>query len=105
MNDNKITEINTHTFSFGEAIDRLKNSEKVARKGWNGKGMFIFLAICTDICTDADIESIMHPDPEIDTPLIQTNPSIIMKTADNHLTVGWVPSQVDMLAEDWVVIK
>ena len=30
-------------FSFGTAIAQLKSGYRVARKGWNGKGMFVFL--------------------------------------------------------------
>ena len=30
--------------NFGKAIEAMKKGEKVARKGWNGKGMFLFLA-------------------------------------------------------------
>lgn len=29
--------------TFGEAIEALKNGKKVARSGWNGKGMFLTL--------------------------------------------------------------
>lgn len=32
-------------------------------------------------------------------------PSIVMKTADDKLCVGWLASQTDMLAEDWVFVK
>ena len=28
---------------FGKAIEALKAGKKVAREGWNGKGMFLFL--------------------------------------------------------------
>ena len=28
---------------FGQAIKALKDGKKVARKGWNGKGMFLWL--------------------------------------------------------------
>ena len=27
---------------FGTAIDAMKDKRKVARKGWNGKGMFLY---------------------------------------------------------------
>ena len=27
--------------NFGQAIEKLKEGKKVARKGWNGKGMWI----------------------------------------------------------------
>ena len=29
--------------NFGKAIENLKNGYKVARKGWNGKGMHLVL--------------------------------------------------------------
>ena len=30
-------------YTFGEAIEALKQGKKVARKGWNGKGMYLWL--------------------------------------------------------------
>lgn len=30
--------------NFGQAIEALKEGKKVARTGWNGKGMYIYLA-------------------------------------------------------------
>lgn len=91
--------LDVHTFTFGEAIRRLKAGQKVARKGWNGKGMFLFFAKSTDIETKADLTSCenMHGDLVL--------PSIVMKTADNHFCVGWLASQTDILAEDWVVVE
>jgi Protein of unknown function (DUF2829) len=29
--------------NFGQALEALKQGKKVARRGWNGKGMFIYL--------------------------------------------------------------
>lgn len=85
--------------TFGIALELLKKGCKVAREGWNGKGMFLFLAKSTDIETEADLTSCenMHGDLVL--------PTIVMKTADNHFCVGWLASQTDMLAEDWVVVK
>ena len=81
-----------NTFSFGEAIKYIKRGMKVARKGWNGKGMFL-----------------EYVDPYMNRQfqLIETNPAgtflpwIGIKTADNGF-VPWIASQTDMLAEDWV---
>lgn len=28
--------------NFGKALEELKNGNKIAREGWNGKGMYIF---------------------------------------------------------------
>lgn len=81
------------TFSFGEAIKYLKRGMKVARKGWNGKGMYLFLADGEDLTSclsSGDFEC---------------TSSVCMKTAQNNICVGWLASQADMLAEDWVFAK
>lgn len=85
-----------NTFSFGEAIKYIKRGMKVARKGWNGKGMFLFLAKSTNVETDADLSCCKYLTGDL------VLPSIVMKTADNHFCIGWLASQTDMLAEDWV---
>lgn len=70
--------------TFGEALAYLKDDERVARKGWNGKGMWLML---------------QRPDANSKMSL----PYIYMKTADDHL-VPWLASQTDLLAEDWVLV-
>lgn len=70
--------------TFGLAIEAMKKGMKVARSGWNGKGMWIAL---------------QEPYPDTDCDL----PYIYIKTADNHV-VPWLASQTDMLAEDWVIV-
>ena len=70
--------------NFGEAISELKKGNKVTRKGWNGKNMWLELQV-------PDAHSKM------------TLPYIYMKTADNN-KVPWLASQTDMLSEDWEVI-
>lgn len=81
------------TFSFGEAIKYLKRGLKVARKGWNGKGMYLFLA---------DGEDLTSCISSVD---LKCTSSVCMKTAQNNICVGWLASQADMLAEDWVFVK
>ena len=72
--------------NFGKAIEELKNEKKVAREGWNGKGMWLVL---------------VTPTIEIEYPV---QPVICMKTADNKLQPGWLASQADILADDWNVV-
>lgn len=81
--------------NFGHALELIKRGEKVARKGWNGKGMFLFIA------TGKEFESENFGDklPEI------INDVICMKTAQNTICIGWLASQTDMLAEDWELIN
>lgn len=85
---------------FGTAIDAMKDKRKVARKGWNGKGMFLYYvpagayAPCTDIA-----KSIVNEDG-----LVEYGAYIAMKTAQGNV-VPWLASQTDMLAEDWMIVE
>ena len=89
---------------FGSAINLLKNGYKVARRGWNGKGMFLWLKptaiIESEWCKDPVLKSI------VDAAGGQTEAlgTICMKTADGKVLTGWLASQTDMLAEDWMVL-
>jgi hypothetical protein len=80
--------------NFGEAIASLKEGKKVARKGWNGKGIFIELQV-------PDAHSKMtHPYIFIDTTGLQTNNPDAPKDR-----VPWLASQTDMLSEDWQIVQ
>ena len=70
--------------TFGHALHDLKLGAKVARVGWNGKGMWLELQV-------PDAHSKM------------TLPYIYMRTAQGDL-VPWLASQTDLLSEDWVLI-
>jgi hypothetical protein len=77
--------------NFGQAIELLKCGKKVARKGWNGKGIFLELQ-------DPDEHSKMtHPYIYIDTTGLETENEYAPKNR-----VPWLASQTDMLSEDWV---
>lgn len=78
---------------FGMAIAAMKLGNKVARKGWNGKGMWLML-VPADL---ADKVAFQYA-------ALDALPWIGMKTADDKF-VPWLASQTDMLAEDWVVIE
>lgn len=85
--------------SFGDAIVYLKQGFKVARKGWNGKGMFIFLvAGSTFKVNRPPLLGIYEEGTEI-----TYQPHIDMKTADDRV-VPWMASQSDMLDTDWEVL-
>lgn len=67
--------------NFGWALAVLERGGRVAREGWNGKGMWLAL---------------QTPDPYSK----MTRPYIYMKTVNDDL-VPWVASQSDLLADDW----
>lgn len=91
--------------TFGEAIEALKQGKKVAREGWNGKGMFLWLkpatTIKSDWCKDPILKSIVDANGG-ETEALGT---ICMKTADGKVLTGWLASQTDMLLEDWIIVE
>jgi hypothetical protein len=93
--------------NFGQAIEALKQGKRVAREGWNGKGMFLFLLPAGTVPTKA----IYHPslraviEAEIGGDTFEALGSIRMFTADKKILTGWLASQTDMLSEDWVILS
>lgn len=77
--------------NFGEALHELKAGRPVARKGWNGKGIFIQLQ------TPDEHSKMTSPYIYIDTTGLQTDNDLAPKSL-----VPWLASQTDLLAEDWV---
>ena len=76
--------------NFGDALMLLKQGEKVARLGWNGKGLWL---------------EMQRPDAhsKMTLPYIYINyPSDAINTPGAR--VPWLASQTDMLAEDWVIV-
>ena len=83
--------------TFGMAVEAMKRGKKVARKGWNGKGMWLLLG--HDITFTASVNS---SDEEKSFEVMK---SIVMRTAQDNFIVGWLASQTDMLAEDWEIVE
>lgn len=86
-------------FSFSEALIHLKAGKKVARQGWNGKGMFIFLVNGSTF--QVNYPPLLGIYPEGTT--INYHAHVDMKTADGTI-VPWICSQTDMLADDWTIV-
>ena len=81
--------------SFGEALTAIQNGLKVARHGWNGKGMYLvyFSPLEHGFADAFEIRGEMKP----------LLPFIVMKTADD-MYVPWLASQADMLSNDWEIL-
>jgi len=95
----------TTGLDFGEAIRALKAGQRVARAGWNGKGMWLTLS---PGCKSLPADKLWAP-ANRDYAIEQGGactvlPSITMKTATGEILIGWLASQSDMLADDWVVL-
>lgn len=91
--------------TFGEAIEYLKKGEKVARKGWNGKDMWLSYSPGTE---NLPAEKFWSPHnrefAERSGGTATVLPCITMKTADDKILMGWLASQTDMLSEDWLIV-
>ena len=94
--------------TFGMAIEAMKRGKKVARRGWNGKGMWMCVPLCdgpkeipaTGIWGKPNAEY-----AEQNGGTVKVMPYVTMKTADGSIVMGWLASQTDMLAEDWAVVE
>lgn len=91
---------------FGGAIRALKAGKRVARSGWNGKGMW--LALSCDGSRRVPYQSFWSPHnaefAKEQGGYATVLPCITMKTATGEILMGWLASQTDQLAEDWVVL-
>ena len=86
--------------TFGEAIEALKVGLKVAREGWNGKNMFLFLVGGSTFKVNRPPLLDIYPEGTE----INYHAHIDMHTADGTI-VPWLASQTDVLAEDWLIVE
>ena len=102
-NENKVGGL-----SFGDALESLKKGYRIARAGWNGKGMFIHLNKgSTPSLPDREttIEGISDHLFELgDDDTVTRLPNINMQAASGSIVTGWLASQADMLADDWAIL-
>ena len=94
--------------TFGMAIEAMKAGKKVARAGWNGKGMFLWLKPATTIkaewCKDEMLKELVEANGgemlALGTICMYTHDS----TGRKAILTGWLASQSDMLYDDWVIV-
>ena len=92
--------------NFGQALEFLKQGKRVAREGWNGKGMFIFLLPAGTVPTKAIYDPALRAviESEVGGETFEALGSIRMFTADKKILTGWLASQTDILSEDWQIL-
>ena len=90
---------------FGKAIELLKEGKKVTRRGWNGKGMFLWLKPWAEIKSEWCKDPVLKELAEQNGGTIIGLPTVCMITHDSTgrkaILTGWLASQSDMLLEDW----
>ena len=79
--------------NFGEALQALKAGKKAARKGWNGKGIYIEMQFPDE-----------HSKMTLPYIYIVTNGLVTDNSYAPKGVVPWLASQTDMLAEDWIIV-
>ncbi len=96
----------TENLNFGQALNAIKNGQKVARKGWNGKNMFA--AMSCDGSREVEAKDLWSPH---NAEFAHQNggtatvvPSCTLKTAQDTIVMGWQPNALDLFAEDWQVL-
>ena len=101
--------------SFGKAVEALKQGKRVQRKGWNGKGLFIFEQVPSSV--PAEIVPKMTSLPQsvkdefkrrfeganMTDGSIKYQNQIAMVYPDNNI-YGWVASPSDVLEQDWIIM-
>jgi hypothetical protein len=91
--------------TFGLAIEAMKQGAKVARSGWNGKGMWLALGAGNPANPAASFwNQHTRAFAEQNGGSAPVLPYILMKTAAGEILMGWLASQSDMLAEDWTIV-
>ena len=98
--------------SFSQALEALKIGRRIARRGWNGKGMFLFLLPGNEVpikaITEPNLRSVIQAELGEEATHFNGLPSIRMWTHDSTgrkgVLTGWLASQTDMLSDDWEIV-
>ena len=95
--------------TFGMAIEALKNGYKVTRRGWNGKGMFLWLKPATTVKAEYCKDEMLKELVEANGGEILGLGTICMYTHDSTgrkaILTGLLASQTDMLSDDWQIVE
>lgn len=86
--------------TFGMALGALKIGKRVARNGWNGKGMFVYLVPAFDRPAAGDMEQAFFGGYSDVHQRAQMN----IKNVDGTVC-SWVPSVSDCLSDDWIILE
>lgn len=91
---------------IGGAVKAMWRGEKVARRGWNGKGMWLCIVPGTE---NAGPDELYGPQKPLAiqnaTRGVAICPRVDMKAADGSIVIGWLASQSDLLAGDWEIVE
>ena len=86
--------------TFGDALQALKAGKRVARAGWNGKGMFVYYVRAAAYLAQSEAAKTYFGENAY----VPYAAYLALKGVDERVST-WVPSINDVLAEDWVVLE
>jgi hypothetical protein len=86
--------------TFGTALTALKTGQRVARAGWNGKGMFAYLVPANSYSAQTGAAKAFFGEGG----MVPYNAYLALKGADDTVST-WAPSGSDALAEDWQIVE
>lgn len=106
---------------FGTAIEAVKIGKRIARQGWNEKNMFVFLRPADELTPDFIVDKVKSLPQSVkdavkekfhgethyasgDEIKVNFGAYLCLYAADGSIANGWLPSQTDVLAEDWVIL-
>ena len=89
-----------YRLTFGEAIEALKAGQKLARTGWNGKGMFVYYVPAAHYPAQTGVAKAYFGE---DTK-VHYNAYIAIKNTNESVST-WIASINDILAEDWAIVE
>lgn len=84
--------------NFGQALELAKNGKRITRMGWNGIGQYVMLGEEFTYKTYIDLGHGKH--------IVELHKDIggkaLVFVESRRSRAGWLASQEDMLAEDWI---
>jgi hypothetical protein len=93
------------SLSFGDALKELKEGERIARSAWNDLQWLTVSNIGTAEVKADNFWSQHNAAFARDNGGTATvMPCITIKNVQDQIQMGWVPSQGDLFANDWVVL-
>ena len=85
------------TFNFGKAIEAVREGKKIQRVGWNGKNQYVELATCISYKNaNGEIINVEHNN---------IGNTALAFVGTSGVQLGWLASQADMLADDWMLVE
>jgi len=91
---------------FSNALNMLKDGNRLRRAGWNGSNQWICLGAGNTANPAANFwNTHTRVFAEQNGGFAEVLPYFILKTAQGAILMGWAPSQSDCLAEDWEIVS